>query len=69
MGQVEEIMKVMAAVAKYREDGTIPEDPLEIDELAARLLERDIFDDVGIEWKRISEYEREVHGGDWPKSD
>lgn len=67
VGQMDEIMTVMAAVAKYREDRTIPTNPQKIDKLAKELLDRDMFDDVGIAWKRISEYEREVHGGEWPK--
>jgi hypothetical protein len=47
----------------------LPDDPHEIDRLCERLFSDDGFDEVAIEWKRISNYEREVHGGDWPKAD
>lgn len=69
MGQYEDALKVMQAVARYRKDETRPDDPHEIDRLAEGLLKINPLDDIGIEWRRISEYEREVHGGDWPKPD
>jgi hypothetical protein len=47
----------------------LPDDPHEIDRLCERLFSDDGFDEVAIAWKRISKYEREVHGGDWPKAD
>lgn len=69
MAHYDNVMKVMAAVARYREDQGLPEDPHEIDRLCDELLERDGFDEVAVEWMRISAYEREVNGGDWPKAD
>ena len=69
MANYDDALRVMDAVAKYREDGTLPDDPHEIDRLCERLFSDDGFDEVAIEWKRISNYEREVHGGDWPKAD
>ena len=54
---------------KYREDESLPNDPHEIDRLCERLFSNDGFDEIAIAWKRISKYEREVHGGDWPKAD
>lgn len=68
MANYDDALRVMDAVAKYREDERLPEDPHEIDRLCERLFSDDGFDEVAIEWKRISNYEREVHGGDWPKA-
>ena len=67
MGRYEDALKVMQAVARYRENGTIPDDPHEIDRLSENLLHDNPLDDIGIAWREISDYEREVHGGDWPK--
>lgn len=69
MAHYDSVMKVMAAVARYREDQGLPDHPHEIDQLCDELLERDGFDEVAVEWMRISAYEREVNGGDWPKPD
>lgn len=69
MAHYDNIIKVMGAVAKYREDQSLPDNPQEIDRLCDELLARDGFDEVAVEWMRISAYEREVHGGDWPKPD
>ena len=69
MANYDDALKVMDAVAKYREDESLPDDPHEIDRLCERLFSDDGFDEVAIAWKRISKYEREVHGGDWPKAD
>jgi len=69
MANYNDALKVMEAVARYRKDGNLPDDPHEIDRLCERLFSDDGFDEVAIEWKRISNYEREVHGGDWPKAD
>ena len=69
MANYDDALRVMDAVAKYREDESLPDDPHEIDRLCERLFLDDGFDEVAIEWKRISNYEREVHGGDWPKAD
>ena len=69
MVHYDEVLKVMEAVARYRDDESLPEDPREIDRLCERLFSDDGFDEVAIAWKRISSYEREVHGGDWPKAD
>ncbi|MGE8136122.1 hypothetical protein ACQKO5_21205 [Novosphingobium subterraneum] len=69
MANYDDALKVMDAVAKYREDESLPDDPHEIDRLCERLFADDGFDEVAIAWKRISKYEREVHGGDWPKAD
>jgi len=69
MGHYEDAMKVMQAVARYRKSGDIPVDPHEIDQLSGKLLSDNPLDTIGIEWRQISEYEREVHGGDWPKAD
>lgn len=69
MAHYEDVLKVMKAVARYREDERLPEDPYEIDRLCERLFLQDGFDEVAIAWKRISKYEREVNGGDWPKAD
>lgn len=69
MAHYDNVMKVMGAVARYREDQSLPDNPHEIDCLCDELLARDGFDEVAVEWMRISAYEREVHGGDWPKPD
>lgn len=60
------LLFVMESVAKYREGECLPENPYRIDLLCERLLSRDGFDEVAVAWMRISEYEREVHGGVWP---
>lgn len=69
MGHYEDALKVMQVVARYRESGDIPDNPHEIDRLSKKLLSDNPLDNIGIEWRQISEYEREVHGGDWPKAD
>jgi hypothetical protein len=69
MANYDDALKVMEAVARYREDESLPADPNEIDQLCGRLFSWDGFDEVAVAWKHISKYEREVNGGDWPKAD
>lgn len=67
MGQYEDLKRLVEAVHVYRTKRTIPADAEELDAICTRILENDTFDETAIEWKRISEYEKEVNGGSWPK--
>lgn len=69
MRQYEDLKRLVEAVHAYRTKRTIPADAEELDAICTRILENDTFDETAIEWKRISEYEREVNGGSWPKPD
>ena len=69
MGQYEDLKRLVEAVHAYRTKRTIPADAEELDAICTRILENDAFDETAIEWKQISEYEKEVNGGSWPKPD
>lgn len=69
MGQYEDLQRLLDALHAYRSAGSVPENPKSLDDACARIMEIDPFDETAIEWKRVSEYEKEIHGGDWPKAD
>lgn len=65
--QYEDLKRLMLAVHGYHSAGAIPEEPEDLDDACARVLENDPFDETAIDWRRISEYEKEIHGGEWPE--
>lgn len=67
MGHYEDLKRLLEAVHAYNIERTIPADAKELDELCARILANDPFDETGLDWKRIGEYEKEINGGDWPE--
>ena len=55
-----DLQRLLHAVHKYRQEGKLPDDPAELDEVCARVLNYDRFDETAIEWKRIADYEKEL---------
>lgn len=68
MGMYDDITRLMVAVHKYHSTGDVPDDAEELDQVCAQVLEVNPFDETGIDWKRISEYVKEINGGDWPET-
>ena len=68
MGQYVDLKRLLDAVHKYRTEGALPHDVEEIDIVCARILTNDPFDETAIDWRRISEYEKEINGGEWPQN-
>lgn len=66
MGHYEDFGRLLEAIKAYRADGSIPADAQQIDAACARILAHDPFDETAIEWKRIAELVKELHGGEWP---
>ncbi|MEM6409980.1 MAG: hypothetical protein AAF683_00425 [Pseudomonadota bacterium] len=67
MSRYSDLKQLMVAVHEYHSTGNVPANAEDLDEVCARVLEEDPFDETAIDWKRISAYVREVHGGDWPE--
>lgn len=65
--QYDDLKRLMPAVHEYHSAGTIPADASELGAACARILASDPFDETAIDWKRISEYVKEIHDGDWPE--
>lgn len=66
MGHYEDFKRLLAAIEAYRTDGSFPPEADRIDAACARILAHDPFDETAIEWNRIAEFVKELHGGAWP---
>lgn len=68
MPQYADLSRLLDALNKHRCSGRIPDDAQELDEICARVLEADRFDETAIEWKRLADYEKALNGGKWPSA-